>query len=210
MARNELLVTAHITAEGDIQGIGYRTYVKRVARALGLKGYVRNLDDGRVEVHCEGDKSAIQRFKDEIDLKRRPGSPYAPHVAKLSLVYEGETGYVPPERPSQFFEVDYGTEAESPYERATLERLEAGTILLSGVYSQLGEFRNETKASFKDMYERYGSISASVDALSKKLDADRMALSRVVKTMQTSNRQVANALRTVVTLLKAQGRKSRS
>lgn len=194
--------------EGDAQGVGYRAYVKRVARTLDLKGYVKNLEDGRVEIHCEADKSIIERFKGKIHLKRRPESPYAPHVTRLSLVYEGERGYISPERPLSFFDVDYGAEATTPYEKSSLERFEAGTILLSGVYSELGEFREETRASFKDMYERYGSISASMDALGKKLDADRTALSRLVKSVQTSNRQVVDALRTVVTLMKRQPRKS--
>ena len=39
---------------GRVQGVGYRDYAQRTASALGLTGYTRNLDDGRVEVYAAG------------------------------------------------------------------------------------------------------------------------------------------------------------
>ncbi|HTT62538.1 MAG TPA: acylphosphatase [Bryobacteraceae bacterium] len=39
---------------GRVQGVGYRDYAQRMASALALTGYVRNLDDGRVEVYAAG------------------------------------------------------------------------------------------------------------------------------------------------------------
>ena len=39
---------------GRVQGVGYRDFVQRTARAIGLAGYARNLDDGRVEVYASG------------------------------------------------------------------------------------------------------------------------------------------------------------
>jgi acylphosphatase len=39
---------------GRVQGVGFRDYAQRVASALGLTGYTRNLDDGRVEVYAAG------------------------------------------------------------------------------------------------------------------------------------------------------------
>jgi len=39
---------------GRVQGVGYRDYAQRAASSLGLTGYARNLDDGRVEVYAAG------------------------------------------------------------------------------------------------------------------------------------------------------------
>lgn len=37
---------------GRVQGVGYRYFVQRHAAELGIRGYTRNLDDGRVEVYA--------------------------------------------------------------------------------------------------------------------------------------------------------------
>lgn len=41
--------------EGTVQGVGFRFFVQHKATALGLTGWARNLDDGRVEVYAAGD-----------------------------------------------------------------------------------------------------------------------------------------------------------
>ena len=52
----------HAFVRGRVQGVFFRSFVERHARWLGLKGYARNLFDGRVEVVAEGEKAALEEL----------------------------------------------------------------------------------------------------------------------------------------------------
>lgn len=52
---------AHAVISGRVQGVSFRYYAYHEALKLGLKGWVRNLSDGRVEALFEGDTEAIER-----------------------------------------------------------------------------------------------------------------------------------------------------
>jgi acylphosphatase len=47
---------------GSVQGVGFRYFVQRKARSLGLTGWTRNLDDGRVEVYAVGHEKALREL----------------------------------------------------------------------------------------------------------------------------------------------------
>lgn len=69
--------------DGDVQGVGYRFFALRHARRLGVKGYVRNLDDGTVEVWAEGDKEKLDEFLEY--LKEGPSAAFVREI-KLEWV----------------------------------------------------------------------------------------------------------------------------
>ena len=56
--------------KGMVQGVGYRFFTQRLADALGLRGYARNLPNGSVEVVAEGDRDALESLLEE--LRRGP------------------------------------------------------------------------------------------------------------------------------------------
>ena len=51
---------------GRVQGVGFRNFVQREATALKLAGWVRNLDDGRVEVFAQGPAAALDALQGRL------------------------------------------------------------------------------------------------------------------------------------------------
>jgi acylphosphatase len=47
---------------GTVQGVGFRYFVVRMADELGVTGWVRNLDDGRVEVYAAGTEAQLHEL----------------------------------------------------------------------------------------------------------------------------------------------------
>ncbi len=51
---------------GDVQGVGFRFFAQRAAARHQIVGYVKNLDDGRVEAFAEGPIQSVEAFKHEL------------------------------------------------------------------------------------------------------------------------------------------------
>ena len=58
----------HLYISGSVQGVGFRWHTERIARRTsGVTGFVRNLNDGRVEVVVEGDEALLYQFKKDLE-----------------------------------------------------------------------------------------------------------------------------------------------
>jgi acylphosphatase len=56
----------HFLVRGRVQGVGFRWFVHREAAELGLRGWVRNTDNGEVEVVASGDAETLAELRAEI------------------------------------------------------------------------------------------------------------------------------------------------
>lgn len=84
-------VRAHVFVSGRVQGVYYRANTRDAARARTLDGWVRNLEDGRVEAVFEGDPEDVESMIEWCHT----GSPAA-DVRDVDVEYEslsGETGF---------------------------------------------------------------------------------------------------------------------
>jgi acylphosphatase len=66
---------------GFVQGVGYRFFAQRVADQLGVRGYVKNLFDGRVEVYAIGSPEKLKELRGE--LRRGPRGASVEEVAEV-------------------------------------------------------------------------------------------------------------------------------
>lgn len=62
MRDGKLLVELGAIVRGNVQGVGFRATTKFLAEELKLTGYVRNLPDGNVEIHAQGEKLQLEKL----------------------------------------------------------------------------------------------------------------------------------------------------
>lgn len=86
----------HVFISGKVQGVGFRDFTMRNAQRLGLKGFVKNLKDGRVELVAEGPKFDLDRLikrvkrgprMAKVDDVRIEHRPFSGKYEKFEVVY---------------------------------------------------------------------------------------------------------------------------
>jgi len=56
------MIARNVFFEGRVQGVGFRYTVRNLARGFEVAGWVRNLDDGRVELLAAGEPDEVEAF----------------------------------------------------------------------------------------------------------------------------------------------------
>jgi acylphosphatase len=59
-------VACRVVYAGRVQNVGFRATAARIARSHPVSGWVRNLPDGRVELHAEGERPQVAAFLDAV------------------------------------------------------------------------------------------------------------------------------------------------
>jgi acylphosphatase len=101
------MVKACAFAKGRVQGVGFRWTVADTARSLGLKGLVRNLRDGRVQIFLDGPKESISEFLDIIKTREGALRGFHPRVEKVDVFYENKAGFEDAWKQYSSFEIDF-------------------------------------------------------------------------------------------------------
>jgi acylphosphatase len=78
-----MFVARKFIISGEVQGVGFRFFAQRSAATHQVKGYVRNLPDGRVEALAEGEAENVEAFK--RDLSAGPKHAVVENVEELNV-----------------------------------------------------------------------------------------------------------------------------
>ena len=98
-----------IIAKGEVQRVGYRDIVEKVARKLHLTGYVENLKPYDVKIVAEGGESSLNEFLTRIRIYSHPASPIS--VEDIDVEFRAATGEF------EYFEIRRGDWTEELGER---------------------------------------------------------------------------------------------
>jgi acylphosphatase len=78
---------AEIIVYGRVQKAGFRDFIDEIAFNLNLNGYVKNLDDGTVQIISEGEEDGIKELLKKINITQ-----YPIRVENIDVVYKKPTG----------------------------------------------------------------------------------------------------------------------
>ncbi len=82
-----------VVVRGRVQGVGFRLFTMRLAREMGLSGFVRNLPDGRsVEAVAQGQAERVRQFV--VALREGPGGSLVAEVEEsVEPLTDAEAGF---------------------------------------------------------------------------------------------------------------------
>ena len=73
----------HVYISGFVQGVGFRVFVRKKAKKMGITGWVRNLSDGRVEAMLQGEEEKLNEL-----IKHIRRGPYFSEVKNVIIKEE--------------------------------------------------------------------------------------------------------------------------
>lgn len=82
------MTTVRLEVTGRVQGVGFRWFVREIARRADVSGWVKNLPNGSVEIAASGPDTAIAELV--AAARRGPPGSHVQGVAELSTVGLGE------------------------------------------------------------------------------------------------------------------------
>ena len=132
------MVRAKIIVSGRVQKAGYKDTVDEIAYNLGLKGYVKNLEDGTVEVVCEGEKKDIEKLIKKIRVRE-----YPIFVESVKVEYSKSTGE------SKQFDII----REKDMTEATYERMDMAARYMRGMHTEMKDMHQDLGGKIDSMHQ---------------------------------------------------------
>ncbi len=80
-----------IIVNGRVQGVFFRDYTSRVAHKFGIKGYVKNLYNGNVEIVAKADEQSMEQFLEKVKIGPPAARVKSIDIQELNESIEYET-----------------------------------------------------------------------------------------------------------------------
>ena len=160
-----------IIAKGDVQRVGYRDVVEKIARKLKIKGFVENLKPYDVNIIAEGEKENLNEFIKRIKIRK-----YSIDVEELAVEFKPHTGEF------EYFEIKRGDWKDELGERLDV----AGTVLygirdtlvdmkgtqeeMKGTQEEMKGTQEEMKGTQEEMKGTQEEMKGTQEEMNTKLD----------------------------------------
>ena len=138
---------AKIIVKGEVQRVGYRDAVEKIARKLNIKGFVENLKPYDVRIVCEGEEGDVKRFVGALKIE---GDSLI-SVSDIAVAYEKPTGEF------KYFEIKRGSSEEE-----TAERLDLAALHLKSLVSVVSVMNKNLGGKIDNLGEHLGG---KIDAI---------------------------------------------
>lgn len=171
---------------GKVQKTGYRARVVTIAQNLRLKGYVQNLEDGRVKVVAEGETIDLEILLRALDIKNT-----LIYVVDIKKEYSSATGDF-----EGFFKVVSGSAETDQRLDVAAEKLTELIIVNKGILVELKTTREELKSEIVATREELKSeIAATREELKSEIAATREELKETREDIKESSEAIVNEVR---------------
>jgi len=145
-----------IVLSGRVQKAGFRDFIDEIAFNLNLNGFVKNLDDGTVQIICEGEDENIKELLKKVNITQ-----YPIRVENIDVVYKKITGKY------RTFEII----REEDLTTATYERMDAAVRYMREMNSNLGQKIDVVGDKVDAVGDKVDAVGDKVDAVGDKVDA---------------------------------------
>lgn len=156
------------TVSGQVQKVGYRRRVMQIAKAFGLKGFVENLDDGRVRIIVEGEDEKLKWFESAIDIKNT-----LIQVSTIEKTYSSAGG--------EFIRfgkmVDEG-ETDSRLDKG-VEAIGSMIQAINGVTKAIEKMDFNLSSKIDNIGEKIDVMSGKIDTIGEKIDVMSGKIDRI-------------------------------
>ena len=174
---------AHIIVSGRVQKAGFRIFVDRVAFELDLKGMVRNLEDGTVEIICEGPEDRLDEFSRMINIRK-----YPIRVDDLKRRITKASG--------EFKDFDIIKDGRSD---SDLEgKVDLGTVFIQDLSARQEDTTKAVKSMHSDMTGSFGHLNNKYGEFGKTLKGvrkDTKGMASNMKGMNTGMKTMASDMK---------------